>query len=420
MLALGAGFGAWIWMLRRERAHGAGLLVLGVSLAAVVAAFGVAGDLFMRRITQDGLGFKWQIWMDALRLWTKTPLAGVGLGAFQPAFNAHKTFYGEGTFLYAENEYVQWLTETGLIGALCLAAFAFTAVRLLSRPGEDRRFHKQEFYRGSLAALAAFGVHAMFEFVGHVMSLALFASLLLGIAIGLKERASGPAVARLPARSDFFGALALAFFIGAIASIQAGAALKWNSGAKAMTANAPWKERGEAFALWPLEADRGIVLARQFMHAAQGGQIEWHRASALATEAIDRALKWRPMDWELRLERAWLRASVAPDEALPEVLTVIDLNPLQPKLPLRFAASFASLHPPSALELLRRARLEKPHEIKQALQLAWRIDPRPSLLWELAPATRDGMKALEEFARENNLASLAREAEARAESIHAR
>lgn len=420
MLALGAGLAAWVWMLRRERTQGSGLLVLGASLVAGVAAFGAAGELFMRRIAQDGLGFKWQIWSDALRLWAQAPLAGVGLGAFEPAFNAHKTFHGDGTFLYAENEYIQWLVETGIAGTICLAVLAAAAIRILARPNGAGRFHKAEFYRGAIAALAAFAAHAMFEFVAHVMSLAVFAALLLGVAIGLKERSSGPAVARLPVRSDFFGALALAAFIGSLASLQAAAGLKWSRGAKVMIAGIPAKERSAAFALWPADSARAIVLARQLVQAAEAGQIDWPRANALALATIDRALAWRPIDWELRLERAWLRASANPELALPEALSVIELNPLQPKVPLRFAATFASLHPPSALELLRRAKLGKPHEIKEALRLAWKCDPRPALLWELAPATPAGMKALAEFAREQNLAALAREAEARAANDDAR
>lgn len=414
MLALAAGFAVWIWVLKRNRTGAAGLLVLGLSLAGGVVAFGAAGELFMRRITQDAVGFKWQIWMDALALWTKAPLTGVGLGAFEPVFNAHKSFHGEGTFLHAENEYVQWLVESGVAGTACAIALLAAAVRFMTKPNDPRRFAKSEFYYGALAALAAFAVHAFFEFVTQVMSLALFAALLGGLMAGLKERASGPAVKRAPQRINFAAALLLGGAIAGLAGLQAAAAWKWRTGGKVMTVGLPEKARREAFSLWPLDSGRAVVLARQLMRAAESGQIESSRANALALGEIDAALAWQPLNWELRLERAWLRLAAAPESALPDALTAMELNPLQTKTPLRFAASFASLHPPSALEVLRRARYEKASEVREALRLAWSIDPRPELLWEIAPEHPVGMRALAEFAREQKLPNLAREADARA------
>jgi O-antigen ligase len=420
MLSLAAGFAVWVWLLKKRGARGPRLLVLGLALAAAAAAFAFAGELFMRRVTQDALGFKLPIWRDALQIWTHAPLAGIGLGAFEPVFGAHKTFHGEGTFLHAENEYVQWLVETGLIGLACAGILALALVRSLAAESGNRRFHKSEFCHGSLAALAAFAVHAAFEFVTHVPSLLLFAALLGGLACGLKERATGPALRRAPGRQDLAAAMALTAFLAGIASLQAAAAWRWEASSQVLMAGTPAQGRLEAFARWPLDGDRAIWLARHLMQSAQAGQIDWDRAHGAGQNAIDRALRWDPLNWRLRLERAWLKASYAPNAALPEALAAMAVNPLQAKTPLRLAASLATVHPPSALELLRRADLRKTSDVREALRIAWQADPRPELLWEIAPAHPQGMAALAEFAAEKNLPGTAREAELRAGIDHAR
>ena len=72
------------------------------------------------------------IWRDTLRMWKAHPVAGVGLGAFHTNFPAYaqedlKSKWPEGKVIIneAHNEYLQTLSETGLMGLLAFLAIPF-------------------------------------------------------------------------------------------------------------------------------------------------------------------------------------------------------------------------------------------------------------------------------------------------------
>jgi hypothetical protein len=130
---------------------------------------------------------------------------------------------------------------------------------------------------------------------------------------------------------------------------------------------------------------------------------------------MDRALSWRPYDWQLRLEDAWLRLAFAPSDpaSLENARAVVELAPLQAQIPLRLAATLAKTAPPRAMELLTGAPLKTPEEVRSALSIAWEVDHNPASLWTVVPATAIGFKELEVFAKDHNLAELAGQARQR-------
>lgn len=406
MLALAAGCGVWTFILVRERSGTSALAVFLITGLSLAGAFALSGELFMQRLTHDALEFKLRIWRDALTIAMNSPLFGVGLGGFETAFTMHKTFHGEGTFLFAENEYVQWIVETGLVGTACAAGLVLLLVKKFG-VFSGARAARAEYYQGAIAACAAFAVHASVEFVAQVMATALLAASMLGLALGLKDRADAPAVELSPGKSNLVAVLLLALGLVSLAAPQLLAAARWN---EPRSAGATDDSRTVAFRAWPLDKERAIFLARELITSTELGRIRSENPRKEAMETLAQALRWRPLSWELRLERAWLEIAAAPGGSAPAVIEAMALNPLQPQIPLRCAASLASLHPPSALEILKAGEYLKSAEVYDALKIAWSVQRSPDVLWEIAPANPAGMQALEKFARERRLTNLAEQA----------
>lgn len=401
LMALLIGISAWAAILWGQKVHGVALGVFGLLILSSVVLFGVAGGAVMGRAADASLTFKYQIWRDAFQVFTEFPWIGIGLGAFPDVFSVRKTFHGEGSILFAENEYLQWLLEAGLAGTLFALILAFCATVILKNGLLADRISRKGLFHGAMAALIGMIVHAAFEFTFQVMAVALLAGTLFGYAMGLAQRSTRK-VEPLPGRGDMIGTTILAVFI-ALASIQQLRATQKFTSAPDQTG------RNEAVWNWPLDKERSLLAARQAM--AQGAHQD-------ARTILDAALRARPYDWELRAERAWweLAAGANRSAAQTEARKAIATNPLQPKLPLRFAASLAAAYPVEAMELLRLAPVQKYDDVREALRIAWSIEQNGAMLWEFA-RTAEGLRALAQFAREQNLPGLANEAEEKLKEV---
>lgn len=417
-LALAAGTVAWAAILMRKKQRGGALALLALVIGAGVVAFAFSGELLMNRFSEDGTSFKMRIWRDALTMWERFPVFGVGLGSFETAFTHFKTFHGEGTFLFAENEYLEWLVEAGAFGAGAALLALAAMVRMLRRPNAHH-LPKSEIFFGAIAALGAFAVHACFEFVLHVTATAALAAALLGIVLGLKQRALGPAVAAPATQRDVVTTLLLTAVIAAFAGQQALAGIRWETGLAEPRFAPAEKKLRSSVDLYPLERQRTLSYTRRVMMAGAAHELFQEEATARARQTLNETLRWRPLDWELRLERAWLILSSSPDSntALAEAKAVCALNPLQAEIPLRFAKALAQSKPLAAAEFLARTPLQSIEQVREALRIAWLIDPSPSALWNVTPADQFGLSALSDFADKEGLHELAAEAQARLATV---
>ena len=129
--------------LMRGRASGRAMAaVAGVGLICLVAALSWARpDRLVSRLDVSGseLGLRQTIWRQSLDIARQYPIAGVGAGAFPAAM----AYYQGGTrdvfFNHAHNQYVEIVTEGGLLAAVPLAALIVAlAVRILRRLRTDR------------------------------------------------------------------------------------------------------------------------------------------------------------------------------------------------------------------------------------------------------------------------------------------
>jgi len=76
---------------------------------------------------------RFQVWRDTLRMARDFPLFGTGLNSFSVISPAYKTFPLPVLFTHAENDYLQLLAETGLIGSGLVLLFFAVFVREVFR-----------------------------------------------------------------------------------------------------------------------------------------------------------------------------------------------------------------------------------------------------------------------------------------------
>jgi O-antigen ligase len=121
----------------------------------------------------------WSVTLDIIKA---HPYLGTGLGAFGVIYTKYDTRNGLYRLEQAHNDYLQVLSDAGIIGAL----LAFSFVALLFWKAISRAHSRDDFRRGvALAALSgcfAVLVHSFFDFTLHTTSNALLFLVLAALA----------------------------------------------------------------------------------------------------------------------------------------------------------------------------------------------------------------------------------------------
>jgi O-antigen ligase len=123
---------------KRQRISKTPVLILGLALlwAAWIGFDSVISRFF--DVTDD-FGIRWEMWGNTLQIVRDFPLFGSGLGTFEYVFPPYRSIHLEGIASHAENDFLQLVSEVGLIGAgvllvpfLFLLRRAFAGIRNLS------------------------------------------------------------------------------------------------------------------------------------------------------------------------------------------------------------------------------------------------------------------------------------------------
>ena len=138
----------------------AGLIIV---FAVVVSGWSMLEKRFEEQGTRDTARF--DVWTDAVSLVRDYPLTGTGLGTFQHAFPRYQTKYTQLLFEHAENEYVELLTETGILGLAAalggIGVFYFLILR------QWRRRHNSfviSLAAGGITSCIAVTIHGFSDF----------------------------------------------------------------------------------------------------------------------------------------------------------------------------------------------------------------------------------------------------------------
>jgi O-antigen ligase len=164
-------------------------VLLGFSIIAAIF-FGVlffGGEESLSRLVgtvnaDDPTTGRTHFWSGTLDIIRDHPVLGTGLGAFSLAYTRYDTRNGQMRLEQAHNDYLQILSDAGIVGALLALVF----VVALFRMGFRRAATKDKFRRGvALGALAgcfAVLVHSFFDFTLHTTANALLFLVLAALA----------------------------------------------------------------------------------------------------------------------------------------------------------------------------------------------------------------------------------------------
>jgi O-antigen ligase len=339
-------------------------------------------ERFLNDHTTHTLDYKTQIWSQTASIIKKFPLFGAGPGSFLRVYNFYKTDAGDSAFLHAENDYIELPLEYGLHGA----TFLFVAILIVVRKSFARI--DTPLIAGIAGALTIFAIHCCGEFISYVPANLILIASLLGFALGRSTVASETNPRPLQ--------LAAAFAMLAISVLQFAAWFQFSQ------ATAPQVQR--SIALWPFAPNREIALLR----------LRSRDKSVRASEpaSLHRALQLDPLNWELRLEQTWYQLAFSTNKAraLSNAWITVRLNPLQGRIPLRFAQHFARRDPDTAFAFLAAVNPAVPSDHESALSLAWQITRDPTQLWNLTPDTIPSLQNLIHFAQTNHLKPIAAQA----------
>jgi O-antigen ligase len=110
----------------------------------------------------NGRGHFWKI---ALQIFKDHPIIGSGLESFGTAFPFYDSWNGSFRLEYAHNDYLQTLSDTGILGFLCIASFIYLLFRRSIRviAEAETRFLKNASI-GALAGCFGILIHSFFDF----------------------------------------------------------------------------------------------------------------------------------------------------------------------------------------------------------------------------------------------------------------
>jgi O-antigen ligase len=177
-------------------------LLPSLALAGVLGAvlFALAPSEAQERLQSlSGASFRLDTWRDSVRMTLRSPVAGIGLGAFHDAYPLFKRGHGLVRVEHAENDYLETAAETGLPGLLLALAAGGALIA-----GAGHGFSKapdrvvRAIGLGAIAGLAALAVHSAVDFDLRIPSNAALAAVLASAAagtVGLRSRPLGRPVA---------------------------------------------------------------------------------------------------------------------------------------------------------------------------------------------------------------------------------
>jgi O-antigen ligase len=164
---------------------------VGLGFAMVLAVFvGVlyfGGEGALSRVagtvnSEDPTTGRAHFWRGALGIIQDHPVLGVGLGSFGAAYPRYDTGSGMYRLEQAHNDYLQILTDAGLVGGalglVFVALLFWTALRRMQSPDRFRR----GVALGALGGCAGALVHSFFDFTLHTAANALLFLLLAALA----------------------------------------------------------------------------------------------------------------------------------------------------------------------------------------------------------------------------------------------
>lgn len=186
----------------------AGVGVLAALLVLILGDWSAYQDRIATLMGSDAYQDRAGIWKDGLRTWLSCPVLGVGLGSFPIAmsrFGHPLSAYESVVFGHAENEYLQWLAEGGVVGLglflILIVGVAVPAWRALgaARSAEDRVLILGGIYGGVAILVEGLGDFAL-HIPGVAVPVVILAAHLTRLGLAARAEPAGAGAAEPPPR----------------------------------------------------------------------------------------------------------------------------------------------------------------------------------------------------------------------------
>ncbi len=168
---------AFVYLIVRKRLVSRVRMLL-VTIAILAAGLGViswldSGEILDRWRAEMlnhelAAGPRLAVAKDAVRMFTRNPVRGVGLGAFEVAYPHYQTLVTDATVDHAHNDYLEMLAETGVIGVVLLLAGGVVLGRTLRRCASEVKCAAGWIRAGSAIACLGFAIHGVVDFNFHI------------------------------------------------------------------------------------------------------------------------------------------------------------------------------------------------------------------------------------------------------------
>ncbi len=184
MVALGAELVFIAVFLSRIRHRAKSFAAIGV-IAAVLAVLivWVGSDPVVHRLTDMKDANRVSIFKDTLHMWSSRPVLGYGSGTFDLVYPTFQSFVVDSVINHAHNDYLELLSETGLIGAGLIAWFLVLVYRKASKQLRPGAKTSDSVLIAVLAGITGLLVHSLVDFNFHIPANAALFLVMAAIAV---------------------------------------------------------------------------------------------------------------------------------------------------------------------------------------------------------------------------------------------
>lgn len=172
MAALGAELIFITVFLSRIRHRAKSFAAIGV-IAAVLAVLvvWVGSDPVVHRLTDMKDANRLSIFKDTLHMWWSRPVVGYGAGTFALVYPTYQSFVVDSVINHAHNDYLELLSETGLVGLGLVSWFLTLVYRKTTKQLQPRsRSIDSAAMIAVMAGITGLLVHSLVDFNFHIPS----------------------------------------------------------------------------------------------------------------------------------------------------------------------------------------------------------------------------------------------------------
>jgi O-antigen ligase len=173
-----------------------GNLVMRLGLTGLLFVVIIAGSIYIggggetsltrfaeSATSKDITTYRTHIWAVSVEAIKENPIVGSGLGSFGAAYAKHDTANGMERVEQAHNDYLQVLTDAGIVGLIIGIFFLFQLFKTGRKSIKTQNLYRRGVAVGAVAGIFAVLVHSIFDFVLHTTAISIMFLILVTLVV---------------------------------------------------------------------------------------------------------------------------------------------------------------------------------------------------------------------------------------------